>query len=72
MDKGSIIGGIAIVVGAGIYAIDSELFFLLLAALIYMGIYLLLGVGYFNNDTIKNSPSPSLRPFFTFPQCQSP
>lgn len=26
MDKGSIIGGIAIVVGAGIYAIDSELF----------------------------------------------
>ncbi len=56
MDKGSIIGGVSIVVGAGIYAIDSELFFLLLAALIYMGLYLLLGVGYFNNDTIKKQP----------------
>lgn len=56
MGKGSIIGGVAIVVGAGIYAVDSELFFLLLAALIYMGLYLLLGVGYFNNDTIKKQP----------------
>lgn len=67
MDKGSIIGGIAIVVGAGIYAIDSELFFLLLAALIYMGIYLLFGVGYFNNDTIKKQPKSLSASIFYLP-----
>ncbi|MGI6031019.1 MAG: hypothetical protein ACOX7F_05910 [Eubacteriales bacterium] len=56
MDKTSIIFGVLFTIGVIIFGLDSELFFLLLGGLIYMGVYFIFGIGYFNKDTIKKQP----------------